>query len=85
MNTDLVRQEARLLAIENMVMHVYNSLLMMHNVSEDDIEKIKRHSLELAEQNTFDNVDPVMSDHASAELRDALANLLNEAKEMRNT
>lgn len=46
MNTDLVRQEARLLAIEYMVMHVYNSLLMLHNVSEDDIEKIERHSLD---------------------------------------
>jgi len=83
MADDPIKDGARLIALEYMICHVYNIVLRSTRLPEDAISESERRGLDLIGLTTFAGTDPAMSDHMSAEIRDALADLMRSAREMR--
>ncbi|WP_143748237.1 hypothetical protein [Mesorhizobium carmichaelinearum] len=81
---DTVKQEMRLLAIEYMLMEIYNLVLVSSDTPEPVVEGFEQRLLENVDRITSVVADdPAMADHAAAELRDALADLMTGARQMR--
>ena len=80
---DPVKQEMRLLAIEYMLMEIYNLVLVASDTPEPVVEGFEQRLLENADRITSVVPDPAKADHAAAELRDALADLITGARQMR--
>lgn len=79
----LIKQEARLAAVEYLVSHTYNIVLKSLGLPEETIAEAEERGLLAIGLETIVTSDPALSDHVSAEVRDALADLLAGAREMR--
>lgn len=85
MAEDPIKETAKRLATEYMVCHVYNMILKLVQASESQIEEMESQGLKAIGLQPIVTSDPAISDHVSAEMRDALEDLLVAAKEMRAT
>ena len=78
-----IKESARLLALEYLTCHTYNIVLRMSGADEGLIRKMEEDGLLTIGLQPLVTRDPALSDHVSAEMRDALADLLADAREMR--
>lgn len=79
----LIKQEARLAAVEYLTSHTYNMVLKSLRLPEATIAEAEEQGLTAIGLQPIVTKDPALSDHVSAEVRDALADLLAGAREMR--
>ncbi len=82
---DPIAHAAKQAALEFFVCHIYNIVLKSLHLPEQTISEAESRGLENIGLTTFAGTDPAMSDHMSAEIRDALASLMLAAREMRET
>jgi hypothetical protein len=78
-----IKRETRLLALEYMASHTYNMVLKLVGASEEAISIAESEGLSAIGLQRLVDRDPAMSDHMSAELRDAIEDLMRGAREMR--
>ena len=78
-----IKRETRLLALEYMVSHTYNMVLKFVGVSEEAIAAAEAEGLSAIGLQKLVDRDPALSDHVSAEMRDAIEDLMLGAREMR--
>lgn len=79
----MIKNEARMAAVEYLASHTYNIVLKSLGLPESAIADAEARGLEAIGLQALAGSDPAMSDHVSAEVRDALADLLDGAREMR--
>ena len=79
-----LKQEARMQAVEYMACHTYNMLLKLIGAQEEAIQAAESEGLNAIGLQQIVKRDPALSDHVSAEMRDAIGDLLIAAKEMRD-
>ncbi len=87
MNADIIKEEARLYAIEYMVMNLYAHLHKILNASPETVRRVHAESRERMALETFPGMDAVESDSFSAEtqatverMQDGIEALLGMAK-----
>jgi len=83
MNREDIEAEARLMAIEYQVCHVYNMVLKMIGVSESEVRRAEETGIQAMDRQPMGFRDPAMSDHMLGEFQDALSRLQEEARLMR--
>ncbi|MBY3382224.1 hypothetical protein [Rhizobium laguerreae] len=83
MKREEIEAEARLMAIEYQLCHVYNMVLKMIGVSEEDIAHAEKTGVRRMDGQPIGTADPAMSDHVLGEFQDALSRLQDEARLMR--
>ena len=80
---DVIALEARLNAIEHLLIHTLNLIYAANKAGEDVIERVEEHYYKNLSEQTFFGVDPPFSDHMSDEIAQAVRTLFNDAAEMR--
>ena len=83
MTKDEVEAEARLAALEGLATTLYNMVLTVAGLSDDQIASLDKTLLDNAARAAISRFDPAMSDHVSAEVHRALERLLDGAREFR--
>jgi hypothetical protein len=81
MKEEDIRKEARLMAIEGMVSMVY--AFVTKTAGDPFADQMDQKYLDSADRATIPRLDPAMSDHFCAEVRDALEHLLKESRALR--
>jgi hypothetical protein len=76
MDEAAIKAEARLLAIEHLLEHLYHFTYKLARLSDQDVEAVHRQALQVLEKDTIPGLDPALSDLWAAEIRDAVSLLL---------
>lgn len=78
-----IQAEARLMALEYQLAHVYNMLLKAFGADEASIATSERQGIMRMDLQATGIADPAMSDHMLGEVQDALLRLQVAARTMR--
>jgi hypothetical protein len=73
-----IKLEARLIAIEHLIINLYRITYDLAGASDETVEAVHKRALAELEQETFQGTDPALSDLWAAEIRDAVSKLLTE-------
>ncbi|WP_425909040.1 hypothetical protein [Nitrobacter sp. TKz-YC02] len=78
-----LKQEARLIAIEQLLANLFAIVYRIAGASDQDVEESHRTLLEKELWATVEGATPEQSDMLSAEIHDALSRILSEISQLR--
>jgi hypothetical protein len=77
-----IKLEARLTAIEHLLTNLYRITYQLAGFSSETIEAAHEQALKGLQVETFQGLDPALSDLWAAEIHDAISRLLSEISSM---